>query len=142
MNIVFISGYVTKDPEIYVKDNQSPVAILDISVESKRKMKEFHKIACFGSLAEMVKAKIKETMYVTVMGVVERKSYKKGGAWNVRTQIVAKQIMIPIHPKFSKWLQLALMMAEGADFEGEPEAADSGEEEDDPGDPSPGGWMP
>ena len=124
MNLVFISGNIATEPVLHKK--QSKICVLDLVCKSARKKKEFHKIVCFGSLAEMAYAKLKQDMYVTIMGVLERKSYKQNDQWKARTQIVAKQFMVPLHPKFSDYFQLALLMAEGAEFEGEPSGEDQG----------------
>jgi len=98
LNKVFLSGRLTKDPDIRYTPNGSEVATFSIAVNRSFKAKDseewqeetfFINIIAWNRLAEKVEKTFKKGMPVFVEGRLLIRSYEKDGAKKYVTEIIA-----------------------------------------------------
>lgn len=98
LNKVFLSGWLTKDPDIRYTPNGNEVATFSIAVDRNFKAKDseewqeetfFINIIAWNRLAEKVEKAFKKGMPVFVEGRLLIRSYEKDGVKKYVTEIIA-----------------------------------------------------
>lgn len=99
MNNVFLTGRLTKDPELKTFQNGSlQVASFTLAVQRKKDGKadspdaDFISIKCFGKLAENVFKYVHKGRLVGIGGRIQTGSYEKDGKKIYTTEIIARTI--------------------------------------------------
>ena len=95
VNLVFVSGYVGRDPTQY---SEAATNInLGISEDYKKdgqwiKKTTWIKVVCFGPLAKKAMEKVRKGDYITVEGKLQTSHYEKDGQTIYETKIIARSL--------------------------------------------------
>lgn len=113
INKVTILGILGQDPEIKTV-NGTIIANLVIATDERYKNKntnewtvitEWHKVICWGELANYVHTKMFKGSKVYVEGKLKYSTYEKKGITQYRTDIYANSIIILTNPKENKLIE-------------------------------------
>lgn len=105
MNVVVLSGRLTKDPDIWYGTGENPICVAryTLAVDRKRKPKEgeqnadFISIKAFGNWGELAEKYYKKGMRVIVQGRIETGSYTNKDGQKVYTTDVIVE-----YPEFAE----------------------------------------
>lgn len=95
MNVVYLVGRLTKDPEVTYTQGEKPMAIarytlaVDKRSRSGDKGTDFIRISAFGKNAEFAEKWLKKGVKIIVTGHINTGSYEKDGQRIYTTEIVA-----------------------------------------------------
>lgn len=96
VNKATLLGHVGKDPECKVFDNGNKVANFSVATTEKYTNKsgekventEWHNIAVFGKLADVVEKYVKKGQHIYIEGKIKTRSWEKDGSKHYTTEIV------------------------------------------------------
>lgn len=97
VNKVILVGNVGKDPDIRYTANNEPVANFTIATSSKyngNEVTEWHRVSCFGKVAEIVEKYIGKGSQLYVEGRLRTREYDKNGQKHYVTEIIANTIQM------------------------------------------------
>jgi single-strand DNA-binding protein len=100
MNVVILSGFISKEPELsYTKNNNT--AVCKFSVAVKRRIKtgevdtDFISIVAWGKSGEFVAKYFKKGDGIIINGNIQTRSYDKDGRTVYITEVIADNIDFP-----------------------------------------------
>jgi single-strand DNA-binding protein len=99
MNVVILSGFISKEPELtYTKNNNTAVTRFSLAV--KRRIKgdvdtDFINIVAWGKSAEFVAKYFKKGDGIIINGNMQTRSYDKDGHKVYVTEVIAENIDFP-----------------------------------------------
>jgi len=102
MNLVVLTGNVTKDPEMRFTPTGTPV--MTFSLATNRSVKKgdnwesvasFHNCTYWGKVVEKLSTIIKKGMRLTVKGRLDYQEWEKDGVKRYRTHIVIDDVVLP-----------------------------------------------
>jgi len=102
VNRVTLLGNVGKNPEVRAAPSGSTIANLSIATTDRYKDKagewkestDWHNIASFGKLAEIVRDYVHKGSPLYVEGRLRTRSYEKDGQKQYRTEVIADNIVL------------------------------------------------
>lgn len=110
LNIAYLIGLLTRDPEIKYTPSGKLVANIGLATHSfsvnketneKKDHTEFHNIVCFGKLAEISQKYLKKGSLALFSGKIRTRDWDdKNGLKHYRTEIIADNIQLG--PKINK----------------------------------------
>ena len=98
-----VIGYIDKLPKISVTGSGKTVANFtlitsqtwkDQATGERREVKEFHKVACFGVPADIVRDKVKCGMMIMAEGQMKTRSWDQNGTKKTITELNATNVQI------------------------------------------------
>ena len=99
MNIAFLTGRLTRDPDVRYTTGREPLCIATFNLAVDRpvskgseKQTDFPRIKAFGKQAENIEKYIGKGSKVAVQGAVETGEYEKDGRKIYFTEIVASRV--------------------------------------------------
>lgn len=96
MNLVILSGRLTRDPEMRRSNSGTAIVKVGIAVDkySKEEGKgvEFFNVTIFGNRAESVAQYLRQGDGLTIQGVLRTSKYDKNGTTVYSTDIIANQV--------------------------------------------------
>lgn len=108
MNTWIGIGRLTKDVELKITNGANPISIAAFTLATDRTYKkegqpkaDFHKIKCFGRLAENCANYIGKGRLVCVTGEVHNNTYEKDGQKYYYTEVIADNVQFLDKPKDS-----------------------------------------
>ena len=98
MNIMILTGNITKDPEIRYGNDNKPVARFGIAVQRQFKNKngeydtDFFNLTAFGATASFVEKYVKKGTRLNVTGELRNNNYEKDGKKVYQDQIIVNSV--------------------------------------------------
>lgn len=101
INSVVLIGYVGRNPELRVASNGQSLAIVFVATNEKYKntttgeikeVAEWHRVICWGRLAEIAKQYLKVGALIGIEGRVKTSQYQKDGLSTYSTDVIAHSI--------------------------------------------------
>lgn len=97
MNTVFLSGNLTKDPDIRYKTGKEPMCIARFTIAvndgyGDNEKTSYPNIVAFGRTAENIEKYVKKGQKVCIAGRIQTGSYEKDGRKIYTTDVIASSI--------------------------------------------------
>lgn len=94
MNVVIVTGRITKDPEVRYTSSQMAVCTVTLAIDrpTKDKVTDFPRVVVFGKQAESLATYTKKGSMIGVVGSIQTGSYEKNGEKVFTTDIVANRV--------------------------------------------------
>ena len=97
MNIVILTGRVTKDPQVRYTPSQTAVATFTIAVDrpvkaEAEKQADFPRITVFGKQAEICEKYIGKGSKIAIEGRIQTGKYEKNGETVYTTDVIANRV--------------------------------------------------
>ena len=100
MNVIIITGNVTKDPEMRYTQNGKSICTFSVATsygKDDKKQATYHDIKVFGDMAENVAKSIGKGNRVTVHGRLEKSTYdRKDGGKGTSVDIIADSVALDV----------------------------------------------
>lgn len=101
LNKVILIGHVGSEPELRHTGNQQAVCHFSVATNetwkdkngAKKEQTEWHRVTCWGTLAENTGKYLQKGGQVFVEGRIQTRSYEKNGQKKVSTEIVANRVL-------------------------------------------------
>lgn len=94
---VILVGNVGRDPEIKTSKSGESITTFSVATTERRqdrKTTQWHKIVCFGKLADFVANYLQKGMTVAIEGKLSYREYEKDGSRHCFTEIIADNVDI------------------------------------------------
>lgn len=95
INQVFLSGNLTKDPELRTTQNGKAVCSFTVATNEGKDKTEFHNCVAWEKTAEVIAQYCKKGNRVAVSGKLQTRKWEKDGQNHYSTDIVVFQIDLP-----------------------------------------------
>ena len=101
MNIVVISGRLTKDPEVRYSSGNDPKAVarFNVAVNRMKEGTDFISCVALGKTAEFIEKYFIKGKGIELTGRIQTGSYEKDGHKIYTTDVVADRVEFPKAPK-------------------------------------------
>lgn len=97
MNKVILVGNIGRDPEVKISKNGESITTFSVATTERkqdRKITQWHKIVCFGKLADFVANYMQKGTTVAIDGKLSYREYEKDGNRHCFTEIIAENVYI------------------------------------------------
>ena len=99
MNFVFLSGRLTRDPEIRYTNSKKAVASFSLAVQDGKDKTQFINCVAWEKTAEILDQYFKKGDGITVYGKLTSRTYEKDGQKRTVYEVVASGIEFPLGRK-------------------------------------------
>lgn len=106
INHVFITGNVTRDPDLSATAGGTSVLSFGIAVNESRRVGQqweeyanYFDVTIFGNRAEALSRIMKRGMHVAISGRLKYRSWEKDGQRRSKVEIIANEVELPPRPK-------------------------------------------
>jgi len=106
LNIAVVLGKLTKEPQVRPLPNGASVASFDLQVLQPGQAHETVPVALFSEEGDDIAGVLAIGEGVLVIGRVQRRFFRAGGATQSRTEVIAQQVL-PIDPPWDALAALA-----------------------------------
>lgn len=95
INAVFLSGNLTRDPELRTTPGGKQVASFSVATNEGKDKTEFHNCIAWEKTAEIVAQYCRKGNRIAVQGRLQTRKWEKDGITRYATEIVASNIDLP-----------------------------------------------
>jgi single-strand DNA-binding protein len=94
VNQVTLIGYLGKEPEMIISQKGTPVTTLSLGTNRGKQTTDWHKVVCFGDIAEFVNGNANKGDMLYVSGSMQYSVWESEGRTNKQASIMGDKVFI------------------------------------------------